>query len=89
MPCTEIGLDTTNVGVELVANSLRHLGLTEVLLNDTRLSMRHLLLLCLCRHMRFILLFPDLLDIGNHELFPLFLLACPMVIKVVLSMRGM
>ena len=88
MPCTEIGLDTTNVGVELVANSLRHLSLTEILLNNTRLSMRHLLLLCLCRHMRFILLFLDLLDIGNYELFPLFLLAYLMVIKVVLSIRG-
>ena len=89
MWCAKIGLDTVDIGVKLVANYLRHLCLSEILLNDARLSLLHLLLLCLCRHKRFIVLFPDLLDISNHKLFPLFLVACPMVIKVMLSMRGM
>ena len=90
MWCTKISLDTIDIGVKLVANYLRHLCLSKILLNDARLSLLHLLLLlCLYGRERFILLFPDLLDIGNHKLFSLFLIACPMVIKVMLSMRGM
>ena len=90
MWCTKIGLNTINIGVKLVADHLGHLCLSEILLNNARLSLLHLLLLlCLCGRERFVLLFLDLLDIGNHKLFPLFLVICPMMIKVILSMRGM
>ena len=89
MWCTKIGLDTIDIGVKLVADYLGHLCLLEILLNDARLSLLHLLLLCLCGRERFILLFLDLLDIGNYKLFPLFLVVCLIVIKVMLSMRGM
>ena len=89
MWCTKIGLDTIDIGVKLVTNYLRHLCLSEILLNDARLSLLHLLLLlCLCGRERFILLFPDLLDISNHKLFLLFLIVYLMVIKVMLLIRG-
>ena len=89
MWCTKIGLNTIDIGVKLVADYLGHLCLSEILLNDARLSLLHLLLLlCLCRCERFILLFLDLLDVGNYKLFPLFLVAYSIVIKVMLLIRG-
>ena len=89
MWCTKIGLNAIDIGVKLVADSLGYLCLSKILLNDTRLSLFYLLLLlCLCGHERFILLFPDLLDIGNHKLFLLFLVVYLMIIKVMLLMRG-
>ena len=88
MWCIKIGLDTIDIEVKLVTNYLRHLCLLEILLNDARLSLLHLLLLlCLYRRERFILLFLNLLNISNYKLFPLFLIACSMVIKVMLSIR--
>ena len=78
------------IGVKLVANSLGHLCLSKILLNNARLSLFHLLLLlCLCGRERFILLFLDLLDISNHKPFSLFLVAYSMIIKVMLSIREM
>ena len=88
MWCTKICLNSTDIGVELVANSLRHLGLSKILLTDDRLPSLYLLL-CFCWQVRFILLVPDLLDNGNYELFPLFLVASPTMIGVMLAMRGM
>ena len=89
MWCTKIGLDTIDIGVKLVTNYLRHLCLSEILLNDARLSLLYLLLLlCLCGRERFILLFLDLLDISNYKLFLLFLIVYLMVIKVMLLIRG-
>ena len=88
MWCTKIGLDTIDIGVKLVANYLGHLCLSEILLNNARLSLLYLLLLCLYRRERFILLFLDLLNIGNYKFFLLFLVAYLMVIKVMLSIRG-
>ena len=89
MWCTKIGLDTIDIEVKLVANYLKYLCLLEILLNNARLSLLYLLLLlCLYRRERFILLFLDLLDIGNYKLFLLFLIVCSMVIKVMLLIRG-
>ena len=89
MWCTKIGLNTIDIGVKLVANYLGHLCLSEILLNNARLSLLHLLLLlCLCGRERFVLLFLDLLDISNYKLFLLFLVIYSMMIKVMLSIRG-
>ena len=85
---TKIGLDTIDIEVKLVANYLEHLCLLEILLNNIRLSLLYLLLLYLYRRERFILLFLDLLNIGNYKLFPLFLVVYSIVIKVILLIRG-
>ena len=85
---TKIGLNTINIEVKLVTNYLGHLYLLEILLNNARLSLLYLLLLCLYRRERFILLFLDLLNINNYKLFLLFLIAYLMVIKVILLIRG-
>ena len=85
----KISLDTINIGVKLVTNYLRYLCLLEILLNNARLSLLYLLLLLyLYRRKRFILLFLDLLNINNYKLFSLFLIAYLIVIKVMLSIRG-
>ena len=89
MWCTKIGLDTINIGVKLVANYLRYLCLLEILLNDARLSLLHLLLLLyLYEYKRFIRLFLDLLNISNYKLFSLFLIIYLIIIKVILLIRG-
>ena len=85
---TKISLNTINIGVKLVTNYLRHLCLLEILLNNARLSLLHLLLLLyLYGRERFILLFLDLLNISNYKLFLLFLIVYLMVIKVILLIR--
>ena len=89
MWCIKISLNTINIGVKLVANHLGHLCLSEILLNNARLSLLYLLLLlCLYRRERFVLLFLDLLNIDNYKLFSLFLIIYLMIIKVILSIRG-
>ena len=85
---TKIGLNTIDIEVKLVINYLGHLCLLEILLNNARLLLLYLLLLCLYRRERFILLFLNLLNISNYKLFLLFLVVCPIVIKVILLIRG-
>ena len=72
MWCTKIGLDTIDIGVKLVADYLGYLCLSEILLNDARLSLLHLLLLCLCGRERLPNLFNKefkATDIGFFDLF--------------------
>ena len=88
MWCTKIGLNTIDIGVKLITNYLGHLCLLEILLNNARLSLLYLLLLlCLYRRERFVLLFLDLLNISNYKLFSLFLVIYLIMIKVMLLMR--
>ena len=84
----KLSLNTIDIRVKLVANYLRGLCLLEILFNDARLLLLYLLLLCLYRCKRFILLFLDLLNISNYKLFLLFLVVYLIVIKVILLIRG-